>query len=70
MSWQQGVCCNLCGKELDMFDIQNDFTIQKDAVCYGSGLDGERVELRLCCSCFDRIAYACEISPVRGEESP
>ncbi len=70
MSWEQGLCCNLCGKELDIFDIQNDFTIRKDQVGYGSAYDGDGIELRICNACFDKIAFSCDVSPVTSECSP
>ena len=46
--------CNLCGKELDFWDVQEDFTLHRH-VGYGSGYDGEVIKLRLCCECFDHI---------------
>ena len=70
MSWEQGLCCNLCGKELDIFDIQNNFTIHKETVGYGSAYDGDGIELRLCDGCFDRLVCSCNVSPVISEGSP
>lgn len=55
--------CNRCGKELDFWDIQEDFTIHRH-VGYGSGYDGEVINLRLCCECFDRLVNECKVSPV------
>lgn len=57
--------CNFCGKEMDEFDELSDFTIAKK-IGYGSVHDGETVDLRLCCACFDRVTHACVISPFVG----
>ena len=54
--------CNFCGKEMDEFDIMLNFTISKE-IGYGSVHDGEKVNMRLCCACFDRITHACVIDP-------
>lgn len=62
----RGRVCNLCGKELDIFDTQENFTIHK-RIGYGSVHDGEQVHLRLCCDCFDRLVDECVVSPVKGE---
>lgn len=45
--------CNFCGKELDFWDKQNNFSF-KGAVGYGSSYDGEFIEIHLCCDCFDK----------------
>lgn len=57
--------CNRCGKELDFFDCQEDYSIHKH-VGYGSKLDYCIVDLQLCCECFDRLVEECVISPVSG----
>lgn len=54
--------CNFCGKEMDEFDVMSDFTISKK-IGYGSVHDGEEVDLKLCCDCFDRVTHACVIDP-------
>ncbi len=54
--------CNFCGKEMDEFDIMSGFTISKK-IGYGSIHDGEEVDLKLCCACFDRVTHACVIDP-------
>ena len=51
--------CNLCGKELDFWDVQEDFTLHRH-VGYGS----EVIKLRLCCECFDHIVDECKVSPI------
>lgn len=55
--------CNMCGKHLDVYDVNNDFTIAKKKIGYGSFYEGESTELRLCNKCFDNIAAGCEIPP-------
>lgn len=56
--------CNRCGRELDLFDRQQDFTIHK-RIGYGSIHDGDMVTLRLCSRCFDDLVGACAIWPIR-----
>ena len=60
--------CNRCGKELDFFDLQQDFSIHKK-IGYGSIYDGFTVDYRLCCECFDKEAARCKVLPIREEES-
>ncbi len=55
--------CNYCGKELDFFDQQEEFSIHKK-VGYGSEYDGLTVNLQLCCECFDKLVQACRVSPI------
>lgn len=56
--------CNYCGEELDLFDRQENFSIHKDQIGYGSAFDGDGVHLRLCCKCFDEIVSNCKVSPI------
>lgn len=56
------VKCNFCGKEMDEFDNLFDFSVSK-RVGYGSIHDGDMLELKLCCSCFDKIMGSCAINP-------
>lgn len=58
--------CNFCGKPLDEWDLQEDFSIHT-IVGYGSKYDLTEVHLQLCCKCFDKIADECKISPVVRE---
>ena len=58
--------CSQCGKRLDFFDLQEDFTIHKK-IGYGSIHDGEEEDLHLCCDCFDRLLASCKVSPVIKE---
>lgn len=64
MIWQQGYYCNCCGRELDVFDIQANFSITKKKIGYGSVHDGDGVDLRLCCNCFDSLVKQCSFSPI------
>ena len=59
----QNLICNHCGKELDFFDLQNDFSIHK-RIGYGSVHDGDYVHMRLCSDCFDKLVEECEVSPI------
>lgn len=55
--------CNLCGKEFDIWDKQENFTIQTD-FGFGTKFDGDRLNLHLCCNCMEKIVDSCKISPV------
>lgn len=55
--------CNICGRKMDFWDIQEDNKIHKTAG-YGSKYDGEKIELHFCCDCLDKIIDGCAISPV------
>jgi hypothetical protein len=46
--------CNMCGKEFDLWDSQEDFSIHK-TIGYGSKFDGAEIEINLCCGCFDSL---------------
>ena len=62
--------CNLCGSKFDQWEEQEDFSIHRN-VGYGSKYDLHRVELNLCCGCYDKlITYIVNngaISPVVRE---
>lgn len=60
---QEKNVCNYCGKELDVFDLQQDFFIHT-RIGYGSIYDGDFVRLQLCCDCFDKLVGACKVSPI------
>lgn len=63
--------CNICGKEFDMWDKQENFELHYH-VGYGSVHDGEVIELDLCCDCFDKVLEIilpmCQINPIREVE--
>ena len=46
--------CDMCGKEFDMWDHQENFNIAY-SIGYGSIHDGDHVACDLCCDCFDRL---------------
>lgn len=58
--------CNGCGKELDFWDEQQDFSIHKQ-IGYGSFYDGDYIDLQVCCDCMDRIIEKCAVSPIEVE---
>ena len=62
--------CNMCGKQLDEWDIQEKFGFDY-YIGYGSKHDMEHAKARFCCDCFDRILDRligeCKISPIVGE---
>jgi hypothetical protein len=55
--------CNKCGKRMNEYDIQERLSVYQN-LGYGSKFDGERVEIDLCCDCFDTIIEECKISPI------
>ena len=59
--------CNRCGSALDVFDMQQDFTLHKK-IQYGSVYDGATVHLQLCCHCFDMLVDACAVDPATHGE--
>lgn len=57
--------CNKCGKKLDMWDVQEDFSLQR-TLGYGSRYDGDTLDLDLCCECMDKLIEECAIPPVKS----
>lgn len=55
--------CNMCGKSFDLWDDQEDFSIHKRVIGYGSKHDGEALRLNLCCGCMDELIKSCKIYP-------
>ena len=55
--------CNKCGKEFDIWDKQEDFSIYRVAG-YGTKFDGSKIELDLCCECMEKLVDECIISPI------
>ena len=55
--------CNKCGKELDEWDVQEDFSIFRH-LGYGTRHDGETLLLQMCCECMDKLIDECEVSPI------
>lgn len=60
--------CSRCGKELDFFDLQQDFSIHRK-IEYGSIYDGCTVDYQICCECFDKEVERCKVFPVTEGES-
>lgn len=56
--------CNMCGKEFDFWDEQENFHIHEQNIGYGSKYDGDKLCLDLCCNCMDKIIEMCTINPV------
>jgi len=61
------VCCNMCGKELDVFDMDNDYSMAKK-IGYGSVHDGDDIKLNLCSNCLDNLISMCKITPLIKNE--
>lgn len=59
--------CNLCGKQFDLWDIQEDFCIHK-RLGFGTKYDGDVLHMYICCDCMDAIIDRCELSPIAPEE--
>ncbi len=59
--------CNLCGNLFSVWDENENFTINKP-LGYGTKYDGDRLNLRLCCSCIEKIIENCAINPVTENE--
>lgn len=55
--------CNMCGKELDMWDEQEGFSIYR-ACGFGTKFDGDSIQLDLCCDCMEKLVDSCLVSPV------
>lgn len=56
--------CNKCGKVLDFWDKQENFSINT-ILGYGTKYDGDSLELDLCCDCMEKLIDECVISPIR-----
>lgn len=56
-------CCNKCGKELDLWDMKEDFAIKRD-LGYGTKYDGDKLDIHLCCDCMEKLIDGCNISPI------
>ena len=57
--------CNLCGADLDEFDLNNNFSMRMN-IGYGSEFDGDELTMTLCCKCMDKLIKSCKVSPVKG----
>ena len=63
---QEQNVCNKCGKVLDVWDMQEDFSINTE-LGFGTKYDGQRLKLRLCCQCMDKLIAGCVVNPLNEE---
>ena len=63
--------CNVCGKEFDMWDEQEELGLHT-RFGYGTTFDGDRIDLDICCDCFDKLMDKfipmCKINPITEME--
>lgn len=59
----QKTVCNKCGKEFDLWDAQEDFTIE-GVLGYGTKYDGDKLKIHLCCDCMEKLIDECVVSPI------
>ena len=59
--------CNMCGKAFNVWDNRENFSIDH-YIGYGSKYDLHRLQLNLCCECFDKavdwIIPQCKHNPM------
>ena len=55
--------CNKCGKEFDVWDTNEDFTIIR-SLGYGTKYDGGFLKMHLCCDCMEKLIDACSVNPI------
>lgn len=60
--------CNVCGRDLDEVDVQEDYGIHK-VMGYGTKFDGDTLDLHLCCNCMENLIDSCAVSPIPTAES-
>lgn len=58
------ITCNRCGKKFDIWDAQENFSINT-RLGYGTKYDGDDLELYLCCGCMEELIDGCVISPIK-----
>lgn len=61
------ITCNMCGKEFDGWDAQENFSIER-RLGYGMKYDGDELQLDLCCGCMEKVIAECKISPIVQRE--
>ena len=64
--------CNMCGKPFDVLDRNQNFCFHRP-IRYGSRFDMDKIDLDLCCDCFDKIMVKyiipnCKYSPIQLED--
>ena len=60
-------CCNVCGKELNVYDSEANYHLHKN-IGYGSKYDMSEIDLHICIDCMDKIIDSCAKSPITGKE--
>lgn len=55
--------CNKCGKQFNLWDTQEDFSIKRH-LGYGTKYDGGKLNIKLCCDCMEKLIDECGISPI------
>lgn len=55
--------CNKCGKKLDLWDKQENFSINRH-LGYGTKYDGCVMRLSLCCDCMEQLVDSCALFPI------
>lgn len=60
------VSCDMCGKEFNEFDRQEDFGFYYPNIGYGSKFDGTHISIDLCCDCFDKMIEEYVIPKLQG----
>lgn len=61
-----GMKCNMCGKDMDIFDKQTGISFIGKLLGYGSEFDGDVLNIHICCDCLDKIIKCCKISPLEN----
>ncbi|MBP5462722.1 MAG: hypothetical protein J6Y20_11470 [Lachnospiraceae bacterium] len=61
------ILCNKCGREFDIWDEQESFSIYK-RLGYGTKFDGDNLKLNICCDCMEKLIDECVITPVEIPE--
>lgn len=57
------IVCNKCGKMFDLWDTQEDFSIER-VLGYGTKYDGDKMNIHLCCECMEKLVDECIVSPI------
>lgn len=57
------VYCNKCGKKLDMWDVDANYSLYR-YLGYGSKYDGNELKIDLCSECMDKLIDSCKLPPV------
>lgn len=55
--------CNMCGNKLDLWDMQEDFSIRRK-LGYGTKYDEDILDFQICCDCMEMLIDKCAIFPI------